>query len=105
MKYYTLLFIVLAFAGCTGNNIEINGTADGIANGTITVKDASGQTLSGVNLKDGTFHVAKTHRRIPVMAPLYFPDQARMMQALSCILRRGSIPLNSIKLSLAPIRR
>lgn len=65
MKYYTLLFIVFAFAGCTGNNIEINGTANGIAEGTITVKDASGQTLSGVNLKDGTFHIAKTHLENP----------------------------------------
>ncbi len=72
MKYFTLLLIALAFAGCTGNNIEINGTADGVADGTITVKDASGQTLSGVNIKDGKFHVAKTHLDNPGYGSLIF---------------------------------
>jgi hypothetical protein len=61
MKYFSLLLIALLFAGCSGNNIEINGTANGTTEATITLKDVSGQTLSGVNLKDGKFQIPKTH--------------------------------------------
>jgi hypothetical protein len=75
MKYFTLLLIALAFAGCTGNNIEINGTANGIAEGTITLKDASGQTLSGVNLKDDKFNIPKTHLDNPGYGNLIFSRQ------------------------------
>jgi hypothetical protein len=61
MKYIYLLFVVLTFAGCTSSDIEITGVANGIANGTVILKDASGQTLSGVNLDHGKFHINKTY--------------------------------------------
>lgn len=56
MKYFHLLFIGLVFAGCR-NKVEIAGTANGIIDGTISLKDGSGQTLVGENLKNGQFKV------------------------------------------------
>jgi hypothetical protein len=72
MKYFSLFLIALIFAGCTGNNIEINGIADGVNEATITLKDVSGQTLSGVNLKDGKFQIPKTHLDNPGYGTLIF---------------------------------
>jgi len=61
MKYFSLLFIAFLFASCTRDGIEITGQTKGITDGTITLKDASGQTLAGINIKDSKFTIGKTH--------------------------------------------
>lgn len=59
MKYFYLLFIGLAFAGCR-NQVEITGTAYGIIDGTVSLKDGSGQLLAGENLKNGQFKIVSS---------------------------------------------
>jgi hypothetical protein len=104
MKYFALLLIALVFAGCTGNDIEINGTANGIAEGTITVKDASGQTLSGVNLKDGTFHVPKTHLDYADYGTLIFSRPGEDDLSFELYLEPGlyAVKLDKTKLNSYP---
>jgi hypothetical protein len=56
MKYIFLFFIEIIAAGCNQTTLNINGTASGFANATITLK-SQGQTLEGVNVKDGKFEI------------------------------------------------
>jgi hypothetical protein len=43
MKYFYLFFIALVFAGCSSNKVDITGTAVGIKDGRVSLKDGSGQ--------------------------------------------------------------
>ncbi|MFD2144504.1 TlpA family protein disulfide reductase [Mucilaginibacter antarcticus] len=56
MKYIFLFFTAVIAAGCNVNTLNINGTANGVANATFTLK-SQGQTLEGVNIKDGKFEI------------------------------------------------
>jgi hypothetical protein len=104
MKYFTLFLMAFVFAGCTGNDIEINGTADGIADATITVKDGSGQTLSGVNIKDGKFHVPKTHLDYPDYGTLIFSRSGEDDVSFEIYLEPGqyAITFDKTKLEAYP---
>src|SRR5258707_14724178 len=65
MKYFSLLFIAFLFAACSHNGVELTGQTKGITDGTITLKDVSGQTLAGVNTKDGKFTIGKVNLEQP----------------------------------------
>ncbi|MES2378266.1 MAG: hypothetical protein V4553_16870 [Bacteroidota bacterium] len=105
MKYFALLFIALLFAGCTGNDIEINGIADGISDATIILKDGSGQTLSGVNIKDGTFHIPKTHLDYPDYGTLIFARPGEDDLGFEIYLEPGlyTVKLDKAKLNSYPL--
>ncbi|MGF7082854.1 TlpA family protein disulfide reductase [Mucilaginibacter sp. UYCu711] len=104
MKYFLLLLIASVFAGCTGNDIEINGTADGITDATIILKDGSGQTISGVNIKGGTFHVPKTHLDYPGYGSLIFSRPGEDDLSFELYLEPGlyTVKLDKAKLNSYP---
>ncbi len=56
MKYIWLLLIAFTAVGCNLHTLNIQGTANGLADATITLK-ADGQTLEGVNVTDGKFEI------------------------------------------------
>ncbi|MCC8424688.1 thioredoxin-like domain-containing protein [Mucilaginibacter sp. UR6-11] len=89
MKYLYLLFIAVAFAGCTRNEIEITGTAYGVADGTILLKDASGQTLAGVNISNGRFHIGKTYLPYSYYGTLTLSQAGKSAQDFELYLEPG----------------
>jgi len=61
MKYTCILLFALLLCGCDYlyNEVEITGTTPGIDTGIVIIKDASGKTVFGANIKNGKYEIRR----------------------------------------------
>jgi hypothetical protein len=89
MRYIYLLFVVFAFTGCAGNTIEITGVADGVTNGTVILKDNTGETLAGVNIINGKFHIDKTYLKYTYYGTIFLSQAGKDERSFELYLEPG----------------
>lgn len=78
MKHFPVVLLALAISGCTTKyaHVEFDGTAKGVKSGVFIVKDHSKNSLYGVNIKDGKFHVESKVLEVPSYYVMDITDDA-----------------------------
>lgn len=88
MKYFSLLFIALVFAGCSSNTLTVTGNTKGITDATITL--SVGQTLAGVNVKDGKFDIKNIKLDYPDYGTITFSEPGKVDHNFEIYLEPGA---------------
>lgn len=78
MKYFSVVLLALTISGCTTKyaHVEFDGTAKGVKSGVFIVKDHSKNSLYGVNIKDGKFHIESKVLEVPGYYVMDITDDA-----------------------------